>query len=90
MPPSLDRSYVVNHYAHLRHNVPYETNMVLPVPDGTRGAKPAAETNVPERFELFLLGEGEKKVTEEIDTRESRASGFHRHGIGNNKYEVMV
>lgn len=45
--------------------------MVLPVPDGTRGSKPAAETNVPERFELFLLGEGEKKVTEEIDTRES-------------------
>lgn len=78
MPPSLDsRSYVVNHYAHLRYNVPYDTNMVLPVPDGTRGAKPAAETNVPERFELFLLGEGEKKVTEEIDTRESwSASAF--------------
>ena len=28
-----------------------------------------AEDNVQNRFELFLLGEGEKKVTEEPDTR---------------------
>lgn len=27
--------------------------------------------NTPDRFELFLLGPGEKKVTEEIDTRKS-------------------
>lgn len=26
------------------------------------------------RFELFLLGDGEKKVTEEVDTRESSFS----------------
>lgn len=25
--------------------------------------------NIPHRFELFLLGDGEKKVTEEVDTR---------------------
>lgn len=27
------------------------------------------EDNVPSRFELFLLGDGEKKVTEAADTR---------------------
>ena len=30
-----------------------------------------AENNVQDRFELFLLGDGEKKVTEEPDTRTS-------------------
>lgn len=30
----------------------------------------ATEDNVMDRFELFLLGDGEKKVTEEADTRE--------------------
>lgn len=37
-----------------------------------RQAAPSAEDNVPNRFELFLLGDGEKKVAEEADTRESR------------------
>lgn len=27
------------------------------------------EVNVPDRFELFLLGDGEKKITEAVDTR---------------------
>lgn len=31
--------------------------------------KTSAETNVPDRFELFLLGPDEKKVTVEPDTR---------------------
>ena len=35
-----------------------------------RESKPTAEDNTQPRFELFLLGEGEKKVTEEADTRE--------------------
>ena len=30
-----------------------------------------AEDNVPSSFDAFLLGDGEKKVTEEPDTRES-------------------
>lgn len=34
-----------------------------------REAKATAEDNVTPRFELFLLGDGEKKVTEEPDTR---------------------
>lgn len=29
-----------------------------------------AEVNVPDRFELFILADGEKKVTEAPDTRE--------------------
>ena len=30
-----------------------------------------AKDNVPPRFDAFLLGDGEKKVTEELETRES-------------------
>ena len=37
-----------------------------------RESKPNAEDNVPHRFELFILGEGERKVTEEPDTRTSQ------------------
>jgi hypothetical protein len=44
---------------HLRDYAPHE-----------RGCKmTATETNVPDRFELFLLGPGEKKVTVTPDTR---------------------
>lgn len=34
----------------------------------------AAEINVPDRFELFLLQDGEKKITEQIDTRKSHTT----------------
>ena len=37
--------------------------------NSNRGPKPTAEDNVPNRFDTFLLGDGEKKVTEEADTR---------------------
>ena len=43
------------------------SSMRLPNPE--RGHRPTTEENVPNRFELFLLGDGEKKVTEETDTR---------------------
>ncbi|KAI9772276.1 MAG: DNA-directed RNA polymerase II core subunit [Geoglossum simile] len=39
--------------------------------------KTSAETNVPDRFELFLLGPGEKKVTVEPDTRVPHCAMFH-------------
>lgn len=45
---------------------------------GKRESKPTSEDNQPDRFELFLLGDGEKKVTEEADTREF--SSFLQHG----------
>ena len=40
----------------------------------TPESRQATEDNNQPRFELFLLGEGEKKVTEEADTRESSFS----------------
>ena len=42
----------------------------------SRQARPTAEDNTQPRFELFLLGEGEKKVTEEADTRKFSYSLF--------------
>ncbi len=39
--------------------------------EGQREARPTAEDNLSDRFELFLLGDGEKKVTEEPDTSKS-------------------
>ncbi|KAI9859625.1 MAG: DNA-directed RNA polymerase II core subunit [Trichoglossum hirsutum] len=39
--------------------------------------KTSAETNVPDRFELFLLGPGEAKVTVEPDTRVPHCAMFH-------------
>lgn len=37
--------------------------------DGAHHPVVGSEVNIPDRFELFLLGEGEKKVTEAADTR---------------------
>lgn len=44
--------------------------------DGHGGPRPTSENDVPFRFELFILGDGEKKVTEEPDTRKS--PGFYQ------------
>ena len=42
--------------------------MILPSPEhGLR--QPVTDTNMQDSFELFLLGDEEKKVTEAIDTR---------------------
>ncbi len=40
-------------------------------PNAERGQRITTEDNIPSRFDAFLLGDGEKKVTEEPDTRES-------------------
>jgi hypothetical protein len=37
--------------------------------DGARNPAVHSEINIPDRFELFILGEGEKKITEAPDTR---------------------
>ncbi|KAL8694961.1 MAG: hypothetical protein Q9224_003474 [Gallowayella concinna] len=54
---------------------------------GHPGSRATAEENNPNRFELFLLGDGEKKVTEEPDTRVQSASVFtfkkEDHTLGN-------
>ena len=67
--PTGERRYVVNHYAHLRYSrFAQHVNMNIPSPEN--GRQPVTESNVPDSFELFLLGDVEKKVTEAIDTRE--------------------
>ena len=50
---------------------PYTSNMnpITGHGDYERGTRTTAEDNTQPRFELFLLGDGEKKVTEEADTR---------------------
>lgn len=71
---------ITSQYAHmmrLPHNSIMRTMTSLNAA-GKREAKPTSEDNQPVRFELFLLGDGEKKVTEEADTREF--SGFLQHG----------
>jgi hypothetical protein len=37
--------------------------------DGPRNPAVHSEVNIPNRFELFILGDGEKKITEAPDTR---------------------
>ncbi|KAI4138771.1 MAG: hypothetical protein L6R39_006616 [Caloplaca ligustica] len=63
------------------------SNMRQPNPEAGRRDRPCAEENVPNRFELFLLGDGEKKVTEETDTRIPSTSVFtfnkEDHTLGN-------
>lgn len=71
---------ITSQYAHmtrLPHNSIMRTMTSLNSA-GKRESKPTSEDNQPDRFELFLLGDGEKKVTEEADTREF--SSFLQHG----------
>lgn len=65
----------ISQYSHMRRPSPMTAanlfNNMRPInPEAGRRDRPSAEENVPNRFELFLLGDGEKKVTEETDTRE--------------------
>ncbi|MCJ1425061.1 DNA-directed RNA polymerase II core subunit [Sticta canariensis] len=52
-----------------------------------REGKASTEDNVAPRFELFILGDGERKVTEEADTRIPSSSIFtfnkEDHTLGN-------
>ncbi|KAI4129976.1 MAG: hypothetical protein LQ338_001982 [Usnochroma carphineum] len=72
-------------YPTTTHNL--SSNMRLPNPEAGHRGRPGAEENVPNRFELFLLGDGEKKVTEETDTRIPSTSVFtfnkEDHTLGN-------
>ncbi len=45
------------------------------------GFRAIAEENVPNRFETFLLGDGEKKVTEEPDTSKHNHHTIQRHPL---------
>ena len=59
--------YTSNH-SHMNHEALYNPSMKDDA-HSIGDAKIAAEDNRKPRFELFLLGDGEKKVSEEADTR---------------------
>ena len=64
---------IISQYAHmmrLSQNSAITRTMTSLNSAGKREANPTSEDNQPARFELFLLGDGEKKVTEEADPRE--------------------
>lgn len=55
------------------------SNVTDPRVHGNVGTKVDVTTDVPDRYELFLLGDGEKKVEYEPETREYPYShGFER------------
>ena len=66
---------IISHHSHMQKDrsggMSYSMYPIDSAAQGTsREPKPGAEDNVQPRFELFLLADGEKKVTEEPDTRE--------------------
>ena len=84
-PYTLGTNHHVSVESHMTRGVGFtmDPNIANPL---TKKSTMVAEDNVQDRFELFLLGEGEKKVTEEPDTRKSfrrplsdRSVGYHRH-----------
>ena len=75
--PSLNRATVVSAASHMQRYPPSASsigtmNINIGNPNSERGQRISTEDNIPSRFDAFLLGDGEKKVTEEPDTRESR------------------
>ncbi|KAL8934441.1 MAG: hypothetical protein Q9216_005913 [Gyalolechia sp. 2 TL-2023] len=88
-PPSfMNEPTHTSAYSHMVKVSHLSSNMRLPNPEAaSRASRPGAEDNVPNRFELFLLGDGEKKVTEETDTRIPSTSVFtfnkEDHTLGN-------
>ena len=68
-----------NYDDHFSSNPHRNVNPAVNTQERYRGDRPkiAAEDNVASRFELFLLGDGEKKVTEAPDTRKSSTSTIH-------------
>ena len=71
----LAQATIINHYAHMRRVPLWELHKAMvtnrALGGHACGEKQPSDNNVPHRFELFILGDGEKKVTEEIDTRKS-------------------
>ena len=72
--PSLNRATVVSQTSHMQYytyGAPSTATMNINIgnPYTDRGHRINTEDNIPNRFDAFLLGDGEKKVTEEPDTR---------------------
>ena len=66
---------IISQYSHMQKDHNWGMSSMYPIDTAAQGGhrepKPGAEDNVQPRFELFLLADGEKKVIEEPDTRES-------------------
>lgn len=65
-----------HHTQHSANAAPVNYSRPIPSHDPTTAGRIfntriSADDNRLDRFELFLLGDGEKKVTEEVDTRKS-------------------
>ncbi|MCJ1464070.1 DNA-directed RNA polymerase II core subunit [Pseudocyphellaria aurata] len=92
MPPDLTKATVTSHYAHMTRASPKAiesaTNSIADFVGRRREhGKSNAESNLVDRFELFILDANEKKVTEEADTRIPSSSIFtfnkEDHTLGN-------
>lgn len=72
---------VISQHSHMHKVRTGQSSSMYPIDNAAQGRqrepKPGAEDNVQPRFELFLLADGEKKVTEEPDTRESSYHCVH-------------
>lgn len=86
---ALDRESNVDQYAHLMRlpsfseqqkaieSSPLKINNTRTM-DQPERSRSHSEINIPDRFELFILGEGEKKITEAADTRKFISTLKHR------------
>ena len=67
---NLEKSTHVSAHSHMSPPSSNTSTMDINRQSGVRGGgEERAADNTENRFELFLLGDGEKKVTEEADTR---------------------
>ena len=69
-PRNLNRDTFYSHHAHMVRPSGVRANVNMNINSGER-RNSHNNDNTENRFELFLLGDGEKKVTEETDTRKS-------------------
>lgn len=81
--PDLTQAVVISHFAHMKvvpaQNMQVVANNIADFTSRRREhGKSNAESNMGDRFELFILDANEKKVTEEADTRKSFSS-FRLH-----------
>ena len=65
----LDGATYVSQYSHMTGPSRNTSTMDINSFNKNGQRESRAEDNTEDRFELFLLGDGEKKVTEEADTR---------------------
>ena len=68
---NLSNDTYISHHSHMTRPCGNTANMDINAFTKNGPRESCAVDNTQNRFELFLLGDGEKKVTEEADTRKS-------------------